>query len=273
MVNNHLFDFLLIEILRRLLKMAGLQPAMLLIYAWNPLPVVEFAGSGHADIIGISLLMTTFLMIRSSRDAAGGLAFAAAALTKYLPVLALPWLIRKGGWKLIVFATLLGCALVVCFYTPDLRMFAGVSVFYRKWWFNDSLFSVLYKLMGGAEPARRLGFAFVCLSAIYCLAKKYDAYRSLVIVYGTVLVFSPVVHPWYLCWLLPFLTFYPSKPWLFLSGWIMLSYLIRYFYPDGIWPRIVWLKLVIYIPFYAMLLWQLVARARRAQGRLEACDP
>ena len=255
-----LFDFLLIEILRRLLKVEGLSPAMLLIYAWNPLPVVEFAGSGHADIVGICLLLATFLMIRNSRAAAGGLTFAAAALTKYLPVLALPWLIRKGGWKFVVFSALLGCALLLCFYTPDLRMFTGVSVFYRKWWFNDSLFSVLYKVLGGAEPARRFGFVSVCLIAGFCLVKKYDVYRSLLIVYGAVLLFSPVVHPWYLCWLLPFLIFRPNPAWLFLSGWIMISYLIRYFYPDGVWPRVLWLKLVIYVPFYAMLLWQLVAR-------------
>ncbi len=260
-----LFDFLLLEILRRLIRIEGAPPAMLLIYAWNPLPVVEFAGSGHADIVGICLLLATFLLVRKSRTAVGGLTFAAAALTKYLPVLALPWLARKAGWKFFLCAGLLGCVLILCYLTPDLRMFTGVSVFYTKWWFNDSLFSVFYKLMGGAEPARRFGFLFVCFSVVFCLVKKYDAYRSLFIVYGAVLLFSPVVHPWYLCWVLPFLVFYPRLPWLFLTGWIMLSYLIRYFYPDGVWPRILWLKLVIYIPFYAMLLWSLFVRKEESE--------
>ncbi len=266
------FDFLLIEVLRRLLKQEALPPAMLLIYAWNPLPVVEFAGSGHADIVGISLLGTTILMISKSRVASGGLAFATAVLTKYLPVLALPWLIRKGGWKFLLFASLLGSALILCFYTPDHRMFSGVSVFYRKWWFNDSLFSVLYKWTGGAEPARRWAFVFVCLSGIFCMLRRYDLYRSLFVVYATVLLFSPVVHPWYLCWLLPFLVFHPSLPWLFLSGWIMLSYLIRYFYPAGMWQHVLWLRLVIYIPFYAMLLWGLFVRRQTLASFHDSSD-
>ena len=40
----------------RLLDYAGLPRARILIYAWNPLPVWEFAGSGHVDAVAICFI-------------------------------------------------------------------------------------------------------------------------------------------------------------------------------------------------------------------------
>ncbi|MGH9425825.1 MAG: hypothetical protein ACRD2L_05895, partial [Terriglobia bacterium] len=44
-----LFDLALIAVLLALLKHLGHSPALILIYAWNPLPIKEFANSGHMD--------------------------------------------------------------------------------------------------------------------------------------------------------------------------------------------------------------------------------
>jgi hypothetical protein len=247
------FDLLLIEVLRRLLKKEGLSQSMLLIYAWHPMTVLEFAGNGHMDILGISLLFLSYLLLDSQRILSGTL-LAIASLIKYLPIAALPWMIKKGGWSFVLFGALVGGALVFQYYTTDLRMLSGVFVFYRKWWFNDSLFGVLYKWLGGAEAARVWGSFFVGLTAIYCFAAGHSFYKSLFFIFTGVLLFSPVVHPWYLCWVIPFLCFHPSRPWLFFTGWIALSYLIRYLFPGGVWGQVLWLKLLVYVPFYALLL-------------------
>jgi len=252
-----LFDFLLIEILRRLLIRESLPPERLLLYAWNPLAVVEFAGSGHMDIIAISLLLFSFLLLKNSKPAASGALLAGATMTKFLPILALPWFVKRGSWKLIVALSVLMAVFLWEFYTPDLRMFRSLFTFYQKWWFNDSLFGILRKWLGGAQPARVWGAFFVCMSVIYCLSMRYSFYRSFLTIYGMIILFSPVVHPWYLCWMIPFFIFYPSVPWFFLAAWIPVAYLIRYLYPGGVWVQPVWLKPLVYIPFYTLLLFDL----------------
>jgi alpha-1,6-mannosyltransferase len=247
-------DILLIEAIRRLLAKEEISVSMLLLYAWHPLPVVEFSGSGHMDIIGISLLFVSYLLLRSSQEIASGGIFALAALTKYLPLAALPWLLKTGRWKFVLFAGLAGAALVFQYYTPDLRMLSGVYAFYEKWWFNDSLFGVLYRYFGGAEPARIWGMFFVALTAIFAFFMNYSFYHSLLLIYGAVFLFSPVVHPWYLCWIVPFLPFRPSRPWLLFTGWVALSYIIRYLFPGPVWGQVLWLKLLVYLPLYALLI-------------------
>jgi hypothetical protein len=255
-----LFDILLMVVLRLLLRAEGLSPSLLMLYAWHPLPVVEFAGSAHLDIIALCLLFLAYFLVLRNWRSAGGLSLAAAVMTKYLPLVALPWLVKKGKFWFL-FSFVIGVLILIAqFYIVDRSMFSGLFMFYRKWRFNDSLFGILYKLCGAAEPARLLGGFFVLLCAAYCLFRRYSFYRSMLIVIGAVILFSPVVHPWYVCWVIPFLVFYPSKPWIFFSGWIALAYLIRLLYPSGVWQDTPWLKLLIYVPFYFLLIAGLINR-------------
>lgn len=248
------FDLLLLECLRRILNSEKRPPALLLLYAWHPLTVVEFAGSGHMDIIGMAMLVLSLLLFVRSQNALSGVTLAFAAMVKYLPLFAIPWMIRKGGWKLLLSCALMMALLFLQFYTPDLRMMDGIRQYYQKWWFNDSLFSLLRYAFGSAESARRFGIAFTVLVMLYCLFAKFDVYRSLLYIFGTVLLFSPVVHPWYVCWVIPFLVFHHSRTWMFFSGWIAISYYIRHMFPVGPWNEPIWFKLVIYVPLYLVML-------------------
>ena len=265
-----LFDVLLIEVIRRLLRKEGLSPSLLLIYAWHPLPIVEFSGSSHLDVIALSFMMTAYLLVSGSRNMFGGITFSLAVLTKYFPLLALPWMFQKGGWKFLVFFAITSLCLVAQFYTPDLLMFDMAFTFYKKWWFNDSLFGIFSVWFGGAEPARIWGFFFVCLSAILCLSARYSFYRSFFVIYGAVILFGPAVHPWYVCWMIPFLVFHPSRPWIFFTGWVALSYLIRFLYPTGVWKPVLWLKLLVYLPFYFLLLTSLFRPAPKQEAVMRA---
>lgn len=258
-----LFDILLLEVLRRLLVAEQRKPAWLLLYAWHPLSVLEFSGSGHMDILGIALLFASYLFLRGKRVLLSGFTYAWAVLTKYLPVLLLPWFWKQGKWKFLLAVIVVSALLIAQYYTPDLRMLTGVMSYYKKWWFNDSLFGILRSLLGGAEPAKLTGMACTVLALGFCFGADLPFYRSAVILFGCVLLFSPVVHPWYLCWVLPFLVFHPNKPWLFLTGWIVLAYWVRYLFPSGVWQPVLWLKLLIYVPFYIWLIIDAALSLRR----------
>lgn len=247
------FDCLLLLLLLRLLSAENLPPALLLVYAWHPLAALEFAGSGHMDVIAISLMFLCFLML-PKRPALSGIALGAAVLTKYLPAITLPWTLRKGGWKLGAAFIAIFIILLLPYYTPDFRLFKGLFVFYRKWWFNDSVFGILRLLFGSAEPARLTGGVFALGTTAWCLWKRLSIYRSFFLVNAVIIVFAPVVHPWYVCWLIPFLVFHHNPAWLFFSCWIATAYLILYINPAGIWQHALWLRVVVYAPLYAWLL-------------------
>jgi hypothetical protein len=91
------FDLLAIVAMLRLLAVAGLDPARVLIYAWNPLSVWEFAGNGHVDAVAIALLALAMLARVRGRGALTGIALGAAVLVKFLPLIAAPALWRPRG--------------------------------------------------------------------------------------------------------------------------------------------------------------------------------
>ena len=72
--------------------------------------------------------------------------------------------------------------------------------------------------------------------------------------FGGFFLLSPTAHPWYLCWLLPFLVVVPNRAWLLLTGLVGLSYWILIDYSKtGIWQETSWVKWVEYSPFYFLL--------------------
>ncbi len=112
-----LFDALAIGALIWLLRIAGRDPAELLIYAWLPLPVWEFAGNAHVDAMATGLLVLALLLSMRGRVLWSGVVLAAATLTKFLPAAVLPAFWRPRDWRLLAaFAATL--VVLYCPYVP-----------------------------------------------------------------------------------------------------------------------------------------------------------
>lgn len=93
------FEALAVACLLRLLALAGLPAERVVIYAWNPLAIWEFAGNGHVDAAAIGLLALALLLRATRRDGLAGVALGAAVLVKFLPLAAAPafWRAHAGG--------------------------------------------------------------------------------------------------------------------------------------------------------------------------------
>lgn len=81
-----------------LLRAARLPPEQVLIYAWNPLVVWEFAGGGHIDAAAAALSALALLLAARRAPAWAGAALAGAIMCKLLPAALVPALWRR--WEL-----------------------------------------------------------------------------------------------------------------------------------------------------------------------------
>ena len=98
----------------RVLVLAGLPPARLLIYAWNPLAIWSAASDGHVDAAAVGFVGLALLACAVGRQGLTGALLGAAILTKFLPLVVAPALWRRWGWRLpavclAVIATLYAC--------------------------------------------------------------------------------------------------------------------------------------------------------------------
>lgn len=143
--------FLIVAILRRHAPERALQGVCL--FALNPLVIYETAGNAHNDIALAFFVLVGAYGLVNGRYTWAALAFTAAALIKFIPILLVPIAMVAGlrslfGWKprlQFLFVTGLACALLlVLAYAPIWRGGDPLSLERRSKLYTTSLPAVAY---------------------------------------------------------------------------------------------------------------------------------
>ena len=257
-------DCLIMLVLLRLFARTGTPRVNLLVYAWNPLVVVEVAGSGHSDPLTVLLLLIAVNTAMAKRPWATTAGLTLAMLGKYFSVAVLPlfWKSFKGGAWIVIPAGLVA-AFAVFSSSVEYHVLSLATVF-EHWHFNDSLFALIYWATGSLPVTRFLVVAIFFALVVKVARLNWPLPRAVMTVLGGMFLLTSTFEPWYLLWIVPFLCLYPNRAWLLLTGLIMLSYevLIR-FSNDGLWVENPWISVAIFAPFFAVLAGDAVARALR----------
>ncbi|MCP3978712.1 MAG: hypothetical protein GY716_05180 [bacterium] len=294
-----LIDFAVVLALAGLLRRQGLPPAAVLLYAWNPLAVVESSGSGHVEPLGILALLFAVNWILDGRPLRSAAALAVAIQVKLLPLLLIPsWMrdTRRAHVALLVALVLL---IAAPYALTGPAVGSGTFDYAASWERNAVAFPLIEALYEAADLARPLTGAISALkSRIGETALDWDALYGLVwpattarvsvallallwaswvarrggltfarrvyLALGGALLLMPTLHPWYVLWVLPFAAAYRSAFWLALGFTLPLAY-----WPgDGDVPS--WIKAVEYgLPLAIAA----VLAARSRFGRRSASIP
>ena len=267
-----LFDLLTMALLFLILRERQLDPARIIIYAWNPLVIMEFAGSGHLDSAGIFFLMLAFYFFTKKRSWSSALALALSFLIKFIPLIFLPFLVVRR--KMITLSVFVFTAILLYFPFLDAgrKLFESLLVYTEHWVFNASLYDVI--LWMGVSPLHARGISVLLLLLLVTVLffryaqKKSDEQEDSIyhvgfVALGSFLLLTPTIHPWYLCWMVPFLVIFPNRAWIYFTGSVFLSYFILKGYAEaGVWKENTAVKLAEYLPFYTLLICDAARRYR-----------
>jgi hypothetical protein len=239
-----LCDFAIALILLDILRRRGQGAHWVLAFAWNPLLATEVAGSGHIDIVGVLLLLVSFAALGRRWRAVAALSFGLAVAVKFLPIVLLPLYWRRVRIRDGALAAVVVGLLYVPFFNHGRIPLGSLGTYVQSFRFNDPVFATLERV---AAPQLVIGLAVLAgfLIAIW-MRRKAPKWSSDAFAWpmAASLLCAPVVYPWYLLWLLPFMrsvstapliiwtvsvipTYYVwhlrglGLPWL-VPGWIML---------------------------------------------------
>jgi hypothetical protein len=193
--------FVLLDVLRR----SGKGEHWVLAYAWHPLLALEVAGSGHVDIVGVLLLLVSLVALLRRWRAVAALAFGLAVSVKFLPIVLLPLY-----WKRVrIRDAALAAIAVGLLYLPFLNYgripIGSLGTYVQRFRFNDPVFATLERVM---VPQVVAGLAVIAglLTAIWMRRKSAEgSMEAFAWPMAASLFCAPVVYPWYLLWLLPFI--------------------------------------------------------------------
>ena len=258
-------------LLLALLRAFGQSGQRALWYLLNPLVITELTGNLHFEALMICFgLLALWLLVQGQRSRSA-VALGLAVGTKLLPVLMLPLLIKRLGWRQFIRYSIVTGIVVSALFLPFLSLDLlrninrSLTLYFSKFEFNASVYYVLrsigYHLTGYNEIAI-IGPGLARATAVLAL---WLAWREKPAVWATLprtllftltiyYLFAIVVHPWYLAPLVALSVFTTYRFALVWSGMVVLSYAA---YQTSAYLENPWLLGLEYLTVLVVLAWEL----------------
>jgi hypothetical protein len=147
---------------------------------------------------------------------------------------------------------------LICCPTVIAALHESLSAMTGRFESNASLYVVLTWLLGDAGIAR-VAAALLCGAFILWWARREaDPVRFVLGTLTATALLSPVLHPWYLVWLIPAFCFIRVPALVALTATVVLSYMVWPGYlAGGAWQLPTWAHLLEYAPIAVLGLWEL----------------
>jgi hypothetical protein len=210
-----LFDIGSIILIQKILTKEQLPKKNILLYALNPLIVIELCGNAHFEAAMIFFFLLGIYFYNQQKVILSGIAFAFSIASKLLPLLFLPFFIKNllneiGFKNLRRFASALFITTFLLFlplYDAQFvqNMGTSLNLYFQKFEFNASIYYLLrwlgFQIFGYNQIAiigPALG-AMVFLTLFYwAFCKKITLYQNFLWSITLYLLCATIVHPWYL---------------------------------------------------------------------------
>lgn len=229
-------------LMKKILEHHGKPAKQLLWYGLNPLIILEITGNLHFEGMMIFFLLLSYWMLLKGKWWQSALFIGFSIGTKLLPLMFLPFYIRRLGWrKSLLYFVITGLTLLLLFFPLYNQVFIqnfsnSLNLYFRQFEFNASIYYIARWIgfqLKGYNLIARIGpwLAYLTLAIILSktvFEKKPDLQnlpKSLLFAFSTYLFLSTTVHPWYISMPLALAVFTPYRFPILWSGFIMYTYI------------------------------------------------
>lgn len=243
----------------------------LAIYALNPLVIAELVGNLHFEALMIVFLLWSMYLFEVGKWRIAAAPYALAVCSKLLPLMLLPLLLRRLGFRRsLIFGLLLALGTGLCFLPFfDLHTFRhlmeSVSLYFQKFEFNASIYYLLRWVGFQVKGYNIIQTAGKYLSAItlagillIALLERRPRWKTLPasMLWAFVLYFglASIVHPWYICTLVALATL---CNWRFPLIWAALLPLTYFTYISPSYQENLYLVATEYVLVLIWMVWEI----------------
>jgi alpha-1,6-mannosyltransferase len=252
-----------------LCRAAGVPVTRVAVFLWHPLLILETGANAHIETLPLFFLLVSLFLLVRRHQITPTASIAVATLLRTYPIALLPLYFRRvPPYRLVLFLLVLAVGSVP-FLGAGRELVGGLVEFLREARMNPGPYLAVewfFRLVGRPEWTRAAVAMAGGATAMVLYLTDDGTPRSILrrAFYLAVppLVFGPVVAPWYLVWLLPFLALTSrTNPirmaMLYLSGSVILAYLQI---PWGSLP--LWVTWLEFGPAGLLAVWGFLGRRR-----------
>lgn len=288
-----LLDVGVVFALLRLLRALGLPRDRAVLYAWNPLAVVEIAASGHVEPLGVVFVLMACAWWAEGKATRAGAALGAAIQAKLLPLILVPGFARRMKAHVLLAMTAVIAVTTAPYALRGPWFGGGVLAYAHRWEHGAVIFPAVrgcferadaaaaltraigwaqahwgiagaavwdaaYRMVWPQELARAAVLAVACAWAVaQSFRPRLNVAHESRLALGGALLLSPTLHPWYVLWVLPLAAGEAAGGWLLFGALVPLQYL-----SGG--AEVPWgIRLAIFLPAAAWMTRDALVRFRR----------
>lgn len=240
------FEMATLWLLPKVLREFRVSSTATLMYALNPLVIVELTANVHHEGIMLFFLLLSVYLLRRGRTTASTLAYSLAVCTKLIPLLFLPLFLSHLGWRktLRYWALTLGFTLVAFLPLMNAEIIDGMATsigyYFQRFEFNASLYYLVRAVGYALAGFNVIQYAGPMMAAAATILILYIAFRKGVssatgtidvkiftemLICLTIYFLSvAILHPWYIITLFGLSLFTPFRFPLVWTAMIFLTY-------------------------------------------------
>ncbi len=239
----------------------------ILIYAFCPVPLFQFCLDGHVDGFGITLLVFSIYFLISDRKILGYIFIGLSICVKPTGLILIPLLFftEKDLYerlKLVVIPFAI-CAIAYLPFAFTGSPFQALIKFAENWTFNGVVFDVINLFIHDNQLTRSVCGGLFLVSFLPIMLGRKDFMSKVYASVFILLIFSPVVHPWYLGWLAFLLPIRPKWSGILYVSLISLTAItVMNYQLSGVWTEYPYVLILEYVPVLSLFILELVSERR-----------
>ncbi len=202
--------FVLAELLAILLLARIVSSGFVMLYAWNPVVLLETAGQAHTESAALLALILVLFLARRGNGGGASIFLAIAGWIKLLPFLFFPFLWSRFGWRSVWPGAIIAVVLAIPFTAPYVasNVAGSLDLYARYFEFNAGPYYGIKAMMQwitGDDWSKQIGpflrlVFLVSLPVLYFVSmrRRWPLAQAMLITTGLYLALATTVHPWYL---------------------------------------------------------------------------
>jgi alpha-1,6-mannosyltransferase len=245
-----------------LFKRLSINLKYILVYAVFPLVFFQFFIDAHVDLVGAALMLASITLYLYERKFWSYILLGLSISVKPTGLLLVPFLFQneqKFSEKIkSVFIPIIVFIITFLPYVFTASPLNTLINFTAKWTFNGMIYNILNIFFSNNLTARIICGILFLIVFIFLFFYKTNFLKKVYLSLFLLMIFSPVVHPWYLIWfavLLPVIRSYSG--FYFVAAISLSSITVVIFQTVGVWQENTLILFVEYLPLTLIFFYEI----------------
>ena len=257
-----LFEMLTLAAIFLLTRKMKIDLKYSLLYALCPLSIFQFGIDAHLDGFGLPILLFSLYFYLDNKKILSAIFLGLSLSIKPVGLVIIPifFLNEKNILDKIKIAVIPFIAFFVQFipYITTTNPFEAFFIFTKNWYFNGFVFNIFNTIFSNNQTSRLICGILLVVSLIPLYYSKKALVEKIYFALMLLMIFSPVVHPWYIAWIAILLPIAKMKSGVyFIAASSLTAFTILNYQLYGIWKDYWFVMIIEYVPLLFLFFFEL----------------